>query len=314
MPSLDFKEVAIATAGPQRDQFELFARDFLEFVGFRILVGPDRGADAGRDLVAEETRTGPVGETRVKWLVSCKHKAHSGASVTADDESDIHDRVRTHGCAGFIGFYSTLPSSGLASKLNAPNLGFEVLVFDAERIEAQLLRNPDGCLLAQRFFPVSFERWKRQNHSPADVFSEPSELRCLHCGADLLNPKVSGILVVWRTMPSADEAPRTEHVYWCCKGSCDRALGSGHRYEDLIDAWEDLPDLIIPVAYIRCVMALLNQLSGAMKYSDEAFQNYKRLLLSLFPHVARHVNDDERQRMSDLSEIPYYLGGFGYEG
>ena len=61
MPSLDFTELAIATAGPQRDLFELFARDFLEYAGFRILVGPDRGADAGRDLVVEETRTGPVG-------------------------------------------------------------------------------------------------------------------------------------------------------------------------------------------------------------------------------------------------------------
>lgn len=89
MPALDFKEIAPASAGPSRDQFELFAREFLEFMGFTTIVGPDRGADGGRDLVIEDTRSGIVGETRVRWLVSCKHKAHTGASVTSDDEQDI---------------------------------------------------------------------------------------------------------------------------------------------------------------------------------------------------------------------------------
>jgi len=87
MPVIDFKEIAVATSGAQRDQFELFAREFLDGQGFKIVIGPDRGPDAGRDLVVEEIRTGIAGETRLKWLVSCKHKAHSGASVTPEDEA-----------------------------------------------------------------------------------------------------------------------------------------------------------------------------------------------------------------------------------
>ena len=125
MPVLDFKEIPTPTGGATRDQFELFAREFLEFAGFKVIVGPDRGPDGGRDLVVQEARTGVAGETLINWLVSCKHKAHSGTSVTPDDEPDIHDRVRTHGCQGFIGFYSTIPSSGLGTKLNAPGLPFE---------------------------------------------------------------------------------------------------------------------------------------------------------------------------------------------
>lgn len=133
MPILDFREIPLSTHGPERDQFELFACEFLDSKGFRILVGPDRGPDAGRDLVVEEIRTGLLGETRVRWLVSCKHNAHSGDSVTSDDERDIHDRVRTHRCQGFLGFYSTIPSSGLAAKLNATGLPFEVEVFNREK-------------------------------------------------------------------------------------------------------------------------------------------------------------------------------------
>src|SRR4051812_38641036 len=122
MPALDFTEIPIPTKGSQRDQFEFFARDLLELVGFKIIVGPDRGADGGRDLIIEEIRTGVGGEYRCKWLVSCKHNAHSGSSVNPVDESNIHDRVKTHGCGGFLAFYSTIPSGGLATNLNAKGL------------------------------------------------------------------------------------------------------------------------------------------------------------------------------------------------
>jgi hypothetical protein len=40
--------------------------------------------------------------------------------VLPGDEPDIHDRVKTHGCDGFIGL--AVPSTGLATKLNAAGL------------------------------------------------------------------------------------------------------------------------------------------------------------------------------------------------
>ena len=114
MPQLDFKEIPQANlASGEQDTFELFARDFLDLYGFEVLSGPDRGSDLGRDLIVLERRTGVGGETQVRWLVSCKHKAHSGQSVGLSDEQDISDRLRAHGCNGFIGFYSTLPAASL---------------------------------------------------------------------------------------------------------------------------------------------------------------------------------------------------------
>ena len=35
MPVFDFKEIPTAASGASRDQFELFAREFLEFMGLR---------------------------------------------------------------------------------------------------------------------------------------------------------------------------------------------------------------------------------------------------------------------------------------
>jgi hypothetical protein len=315
MPVFDFKEIPAAARGASRDQFEIFAREFLEYFGFSVVIGPDRGPDAGRDLIVEERRTGVAGETRVKWLVSCKHKAHSGASVSPDDEPDIHDRVKTHGCDGFLGFYSTIPSSGLAAKLNASSLPFQTQVFDAEKIERHLVSSSAGAVLAQRFFPVSISKWKMEHPAPAKLFREEPALSCVYCGKSLLDPKPHGIVVVWTTLSRNEELrkERTEFLYWCCKGPCDKVLQQRYYRKGIIDGWEDIADLIIPVTYIRWVMVMLNRLHGGMTCSDEAFKNVKTLLLNLFPLVSRDMRAKEKERIDGLSVIPSYLGGWGFD-
>ena len=252
----------------------------------------------------------------VKWLVSCKHKAHSGASVTPEDEPDIHDRVRTHDCQGFLGFYSTIPSSGLATKLNAPTLPFEVQVYDPEKIERHLLTSSSGLALAKRFFPKSLVRWQKEHPTPAKIFREEPALFCWYCEKSLLLPKPHGIVVVWTTLPEKDQPRRehTEHVYWCCKGWCDKALQAQYRHQGLIDGWEDIPDLLMPIAYIRWVMTMFNEFHRGMTYSTEALANSKKLLLNLFPLMCRDMTEEEKERINRLAMIPHYLGGWGYEG
>jgi hypothetical protein len=57
-------------------------------------------------LIVEELRNGLGGETKINWLVSCKHYSFSGKSVSQQDELNIRDRVEACNCDGFIGFYS----------------------------------------------------------------------------------------------------------------------------------------------------------------------------------------------------------------
>jgi hypothetical protein len=167
MPLIDFKEIPRSNiADGDQDTFEMFARDFLELTGYRILSGPDRGADQGRDLIAEETRIGVGGKTTVRWLVSCKHTAHSGRAVGVNDELNILDRVRAHSCQGFIGFYSTVASAGLTQRLEALQReiqGFEFIIFYREQIEKALLYGGPFNQIFKRYFPISFNNYQESD-------------------------------------------------------------------------------------------------------------------------------------------------------
>jgi hypothetical protein len=209
-----------------------------------------------------------------------------------------------------LAFYSTVPSSGLAAKLNAPGLPFEVQIFDQERIERSLL-TPSGVSLAKRFFPESFARWQKEHPRAAKIFAEEPALTCHLCNKSLLHPKPRGIIVVWTSWEA--ETRTTEHVYWCCKGQCDRALKEKYYRRGIVDGWDDIPDLIAPIAYLRWAMVIINQLQRGDKFIDEAIDNMKTFLLNLFPFVSRDMTASENERIADLSAIPSYLGGWGYD-
>lgn len=172
MAVLDFKEIPKAhIADGMQDTFELFAREFLIFMGYEVLSHPDRGADGGKDLIVAERRSGVAGESIIKWLVSCKHKSHSNNSVTPTDEANISDRVQANDCDGFMGFYSTIASSGLTDNLEGlkSRNGTEFLIYDREWIERRLLAPDDGQELARRFFPTSFGKWERESLKPIGI-------------------------------------------------------------------------------------------------------------------------------------------------
>jgi restriction endonuclease len=308
MPVLDFREIPKAdVASGEQDCFELFARDFLLISGYTIASGPDRGPDGGRDIIALETRTGVAGKTIIRWLVSCKHKAHSGKSVTVEDERDILDRVTANQCQGFIGFYSTLPSSPLTRKLEGlrAQSGIEFQLFDKERIELDLLTRIDGFKLARRYFPISFSVWSRENPEPADLFADQESLFCKSCGKDLLEPK-GGIVVVWRRFDRDENEnmmwKEISDVYWCCKGECDKALAGGRVNQQ--EQWQDIPDLCIPTLYLRRVARFMDEIHEGVKFRDEALEKMRELLVTLFPFVCRHQTMKENERIARLFSLP----------
>jgi hypothetical protein len=213
-------------------------------------------------------------------------------------------------CHGFLGIYSTLPSTGLSSKLTAPGLPYEALVYDQETIERYLLKSPHGIKLAERFFPQSMQRWKTANPRPAKFFEQAPDLKCMYCNRSLLEKDANGIVVSWTKHPP-DYGPlgrQIEHMYWCCKGRCDTALAIRYKAQiaGMVDAWEDIPDLMLPTIFIRWVMAVFNELRSGVVYSDSAFAANKQLLLNLFPHVCRHLTDDEQERVRELFDLPGY--------
>ncbi|MBZ0287167.1 MAG: restriction endonuclease, partial [Anaerolineae bacterium] len=320
------------TNSGQQDNFELFARDFLEYRGYKIISQPGRGADGGADLIVEEVRTGIGGETNVKWLVSCKHFAHSGNSVTPSLEQDILDRVRSKGCSGFIGFYSTLPSSALIQRLEGLKVQIEHQLFDAPKIEKLLLESNTGVELASRYFFNSMKSWKQNNPSPVNIFSDAESLKCMNCGDELLLEEPRGIIVVLRKIdwpdndddllseddwPVSEEPPITEilDVYWCCKGECDKNLKRQYQllYPKTADSWMDIPNLCIPTVYIKMVLATINRLYAKERYlyTTQAIEKMKSLIAEIFPYVVRELTEKEKREVASLMTLPSSFGGLG---
>jgi hypothetical protein len=94
---------------------------------------------------------------------------------------------------------------------------------------------------------------------------------------------------------------------------CDKALKEKYWRKGIIDGWADIPDLVAPIAYIRWAIVLINQLQRGDKFAEEAIESMKDFLLNLFPFVARDMTAIERERISRLTAIPSYLGGWGYK-
>jgi hypothetical protein len=159
---LDFKEIP---AGNKKDepqgQFELFAREFLQMLDYIIVSQPGVGADGGQDLIVEKVFPRDAGKHIVRYLVSCKHYAHRGKAVGVEHEASTLERVRNHGCKGFIGFYSTNATKALSSQLEKLEADFELQIFDAVIIERFFSHVPleKAAVVLQMFLPASGGNW-----------------------------------------------------------------------------------------------------------------------------------------------------------
>lgn len=313
--TLDFKEIPQANgADGMQDTFELFARDFFQMLGFSIIQHPDRGADGKKDLIVEESRKGVTGTTKVKWLVSCKHYAHSGKSVSDTDEPNILERLTQHQCDGFLGFYSTIPATSLSGILEGLKGGnISITHFDRERIESALLRSKEGIHVAQRYFPKSFDKYKIENPHPVSIYDNNLQLTCDCCGKNLLETR-TGIFVLWQEFDEdqsiMDESPSDVKIfkdaYFSCKGQCDIMLKEQFRklYPNTLDSWIDISDYMYPTGFIMRIMAWFNSLNeeGSVLELD-AFDKFKRLVLATYPYVIRDLTTKEKEQVRHYLEF-----------
>jgi hypothetical protein len=166
MGIIDFREIVSAKADHASvnnapvgtsalpDDFETFCLDFFKSLrGMTVFEQISRGADNGIDLGVEETCAD--GST-IRWLVSCKHRAHSNAAVTEEQENNILERVFKWKCDGFIPFYTTIPSSKVKALIEGvENAGKRVDWYLKDRIERELLGSAEGVRMAARYFPKS---------------------------------------------------------------------------------------------------------------------------------------------------------------
>ena len=300
---IDFKEIPYDS-----DDWELFARDVLSEMGFTIESPPDRGPDQGKDMLALETITGKLHHYTFRWLVSCKHFATSGNAVNeSKDETNILERMRAFQAEGFLGFYSTIASSGLNGRLRELRNHGDIRdyqIFDHKRIEDYLMRLGFSRIFT-RYFPESVKH-VRPLHK---VLDEYIPIACDVCGKDLLEAlyreNYKGLVAQVERLDKASRTTTVERIYFACKGTCDKQMEAICWAEFHEPAgWKDLSDLVIPADFLRWIMATLNRLRNGEKYTDTAFAKEKQLIMALSQKVFREMTERERERIRTLMSFP----------
>ena len=297
---LDFKEIPEANKGTGlQDTFELFTRDFLSFLGYRIVQDPDRGPDGKKDLIVDEIIQGITSEYTIRWMVSCKHFAHSGNSVKDSDEINISERLKQHHCDGFMGVYSTLVATSLSGILQSQE---KSVIYDHEKIESYLLGSLEGHRIASRYFPISFRKYQIENPTPAKIFGEESEICCDCCGKNLLLESEHGNYVLLKE-DIGDDCISKEYrdMYFACCGTCDMTLEKHYREKGLFYCgWESIDELCNPTVWIMRFMAFVNGIQKNHDMSEVVFEKVKHLFINTYPYVARHLTQKEQNRVKTL--------------
>ena len=304
---LDFKEIPQANkGGGLQDTFELFARDFLSHLGYLIVEDPDRGADGKRDMIVEERVQGLSAEFCFRWLVSCKHFAHSGTAVKDSDEINIRERLEQHKCDGFMAVYSTLCATSLSGLLNGlKENDVKVMVYDHEKIEAELLKSGiEGLRICARYMPVSYGKYSLEHPDISQIYSDNIPILCDCCGQNLLSGDMDNAIYVLLRKDSdsiEDMDMTTVDMYFACKGKCDTKLRTQYLSRGYIDnGWDDLRDLTIPTVWLSKLMAFLNGIQQNHDMQEPAFSKIKQMFLRTYPYVARNLTTAEKEKFNSL--------------
>lgn len=298
---IDYKEIS-----DEGEIWELFARDFLQEIGFYVESSVDRGPDGKKDLIISENLQGNLGTYKFKWLVSCKHFANSGKSVQEKDEINISERIDSFNCDGFIGFYSTVPSSGLNTRLTQLKENGKIKdyrVFDYKTIDNYLLTVGYSKLLMQ-YFPISHKKLKPLH----TIYNQYLPLNCEECKEDLLiklyENSYSGLIALIENFNEKipdDYVETVEDIYWACKGKCDNKISNKLKSRMRSSSWKDIGDLIIPAYFIKWLLSILNNLeSNSINFSPEAYEKLKYFIMAVSQKVMRDMTEKETNEFNRL--------------
>jgi len=238
--------------------------------------------------------------------VSCKHFAHSGKAVGESDEPSIQERMSQFKADGFLGFYSTVPSSALNNRLRALKENGAIRdfrFFDSRLIENHLVRIGFSRVI-MRYLPDSYRRMKPLHL----IGSEYVSLECDHCHKDLLesihDQQYDGLVGV---IARVDEAGKETicDIYFAHKGKCDSTIEERlKKRHGAVAKWEDLSDLAIPFTFLNWVLVVTDEIrDGRAVYLEPAYEKNKRLIIALSQRVLREMTESERRRAFENHDL-----------
>ena len=94
-------------------------------------------------------------------------------------------------------------------------------------------------------------------------------------------------------------------VYCVCKGDCDRKMDYIARSHGNVTSWNDISDLVIPVQFLKFVIAIMNRMRNAGDiYGDEAYENLKGIIIGLAQIAMKRQSEKDIRRAESLAELP----------
>lgn len=281
------------------DTWEHFARDFLKEMGFKIEVEPGRGPDRGRDIVVSEQVQGILHGDTFRWLVSCKHNAAGGTSV-GTEEGDIGDRCRRNQCGGFMGFYSTVASAALIDRLEElkrERAISDYRVFNSRTIEGQIIAR-GMTKISLRYIPRSYGTLRPIQK----FFNDYVELKCATCHEDVLSTSVTEHFTAIAIF-AEDQSGIRQEIHIAHKGKCDENLTRRLTGLGYVTGWQDVTDLTNPLIYLHYIMGHINQLQAGEKFSEQAHEFTKSLILALAQRTLRDVTKEDEERYALIKSL-----------
>ncbi len=154
---------------PDGEDFELLCRDVLESIGAKIVSEPTRGPDQKKDLIIEVESQDPLGnKSTLKYLVQCKHKAHSGKSVYENEIGDFRSACLVHKTHGYFLITSTIASTTVATNLNAENERghLKTIIWDGRKLEEKIESSPKSAQITATYnlkerIDITYDELKR---------------------------------------------------------------------------------------------------------------------------------------------------------
>jgi hypothetical protein len=138
----------------------------------------------------------------------------------------------------------------------------------------------------------------RSQPKPVAITGDVKPIECCQCGEEIED---FGLGVYAEVRDSDDHV---EDVYWAHKNDCDRTLEAKARRQGHSTRWEDLSDMIIPREFLKAIMASMNRQREDERWSDQAFDKWKKLLILLAQYVVRPTTSTEREALEMIDSLP----------
>ena len=137
-----------------------------------------------------------------------------------------------------------------------------------------------------------------ESKNPVAVAKKITPLICAGCKKIIATLNMALFAEVWDS-----KTDKIVAVYAAHKGSCDNVL-EDELPEGQTTNWEEMSAAVIPARFVRTVMTTLNRMKDEPQlYTEQGFDDWKRMLLILSQYVCRETTPDERAVLEHLDDF-----------